>query len=69
MEPKETEKIGKLWFNELWTDANLDIADEIVDLDYAPTWIPIDKKGPAQIKHEITYFRSIFPDLKYDLLL
>ena len=68
MEIEEAKRIGKLWFNELWTKSNLDIADEIVDLDYAPNWIPINKKGPAQIKHEITYFRSIFPDLKYNIL-
>ena len=68
MDIKETERIGKLWFIDLWSKANLNIADEIVDPNYAPSWIPIDKKGPAQVKHEINYFRSIFPDLKYNIV-
>ncbi|MFX1356745.1 MAG: ester cyclase [Promethearchaeota archaeon] len=68
MEIKETERIGKLWFNDLWSKGNLNIADEIVDSDYDPNWIGINKKGPAQVKHEINYFRSIFPDLKYNII-
>ena len=46
----------------------LDVADEIVDPGYAPDWVQIDAKGPEQIKHEIRYFRSIFSDLKYEIV-
>jgi predicted ester cyclase len=60
--------IAKRWFGELWSDGNLDIADEIVDPHYAPKWIQIDAKGPAQVRHEVWYFRSIFPDLKYEMI-
>ena len=45
-----------------------DVADEIVAKDYDPEWIHIDAVGPAQVKHEIRYFRSVFPDLKYDIV-
>ncbi|MFX0059869.1 MAG: ester cyclase [Candidatus Heimdallarchaeota archaeon] len=68
MKIKETERIGKLWFEDLWSKSNLNIADEIVDPEYAPSWILIDKKGAAQVKHEINYFRSIFPDLIYTII-
>lgn len=62
------EKIGRKWFEELWGKADLDVADEIVDPNYKPDWIHIDAKGPAQVKHEIKYFRSIFPDLRYEII-
>jgi predicted ester cyclase len=52
----------------MWSEPNPSIADEIVDPDYAPEWVHIDKKGPEQIKHEIKYFRSVFPDLKYEVV-
>ncbi|MFW9900615.1 MAG: ester cyclase [Candidatus Thorarchaeota archaeon] len=68
MKIEETEKIGKLFFEVMWSEPDLSIADEIVDPKYNPNWIPIDKVGPAQIKHEITYFRSIFPDLIYEIV-
>lgn len=68
MKIEETEKIGKLYFEELWSKPDLNIADEIIDPQYNPSWIHIDKVGPDQIKYEITYFRSIFPDLKYEII-
>ncbi len=61
-------ELAKRWFEELWSKPDLDIADEIVDPDYAPDWIHIDAKGPAQVKHEIKYFRSVFPDLEYEIV-
>ena len=64
----ENERIAHLWYEVMWSKPDPDIADEIVDPDYAPAWVHIDKKGPAQIQHEIKYFRSVFPDLKYEIL-
>ncbi|MFX1390496.1 MAG: ester cyclase [Promethearchaeota archaeon] len=68
MKPKETEQIAKLWYHKMWSEPDLAIADEIVDPKYKPEWINIDKVGPAQIKHEIKYFRTMFPDLKYKIV-
>ena len=61
-------ELAKRWFEELWSKPDLDVADEIVDPDYAPDWIRMGAKGPEQVKHEIRYFRSIFPDLKYEIV-
>jgi predicted ester cyclase len=61
-------EIARRWFKELWSEANLDVADEIIDRDYAPEWVQIDATGPAQVKHEVRYFRSVFPDLVYDIV-
>ncbi len=68
MKIEETEKIGKLFFEEMWSKPDLTIADEIIDPKYNPSWIHIDKIGPAQLKHEITYFHNMFPDLKYEIV-
>ena len=68
MKKEETERIAKLWFEDMWSKPDLRIADQIIDPDYNPIWIHIDKIGPDQVKHEIRYFRTIFPDLKYDIV-
>lgn len=65
---KENEKIARQWFEEMWNKPDLSVADEIVDENYNPEWVQIDAVGPAQIKHEITYFRSVFPDLEYQII-
>jgi hypothetical protein len=66
--PERNLKAAKRWFEELWGGPDLDLADEIVDDSYAPDWIQIPKTGPAQVKHEIRYFRSALPDLTYEVL-
>ncbi len=60
--------IAERWFRELWSKPDLGVADEIVAENYAPEWIQIEVKGPEQVKHEIRYFRSIFPNLKYQIV-
>jgi hypothetical protein len=68
MQTERNVKIAERWFRELWSIPDPDLADEIVAQDYAPDWILIEAKGPAQVKHEIRYFRSIFPDLTYEIV-
>ncbi|MFX1574752.1 MAG: ester cyclase [Promethearchaeota archaeon] len=68
MNQKDTEKIARLWFEVMWTKPDLSVADEIVDSEYNPSWIQINKVGPAQVKHEIRHFRTIFPDLIYEIV-
>ena len=59
---------ARQWFEQLWSGPDLDLADEIIDANYSPEWIQIPKTGPAQVQHEINYFRSVFPDLMYEVL-
>jgi predicted ester cyclase len=68
MSADDVERIAYLWYEVMWSKPDPDLADEIIDADYAPAWIQIDKKGPAQVKHEMKYFRSVFPDLKYEIV-
>lgn len=63
-----TARIAHLWYEVMWSKPDPDLADQLVDPNYSPEWVQIDKKGPAQVKHEIKYFRSVFPDLKYEIV-
>ena len=60
--------VARLWFEQVWSKPDPDLADEIVDAGYAPEWIHMPKTGPAQVKHELRYFRSVFPDLVYEVV-
>ena len=68
MKQTDTEEIAKLWFENMWSIPDLTIADKLVDPNYNPSWIHIDKKGSAQVKHEINYFRTIFPNLHFEIV-
>src|SRR5688500_780640 len=68
MPSQENENIAHLWYEVMWSEPNPDLADQLVAPEYAPAWVHIDKKGPEQVKHEIKYFRSVFPDLKYEVV-
>jgi predicted ester cyclase len=68
MASQENENIAHLWYEVMWSEPNPDLADQLVAPEYAPAWVHIDKKGPEQIKHEIKYFRSVFPDLRYEIV-
>jgi predicted ester cyclase len=59
--------IGSKWFLEMWNKPDYSIVEEIVDQNYHPDWVQMDMKGPNLLKHEIKYFRSIFPDLEYEI--
>jgi predicted ester cyclase len=65
---ERNERIGRRWFEQMWSEPNLELADELVDENYNPEWVSIDAVGPAQVKHEIKYFRSAFPDLRYEII-
>jgi predicted ester cyclase len=68
MKKENSERIGKLWFENMWSIPDFKVADKIVDPNYKPKWIHIDASGPKLVKYEITHFRSIFPDLKQKII-
>jgi len=61
-------EIARKWYQQMWSEPDFDLADEIIDPAYDPEWVHIDKTGPEQVKHEMRYFRSIFPDLVYSVV-
>ena len=65
---EENLHLARLWYEEMWSKPDYDLADKLVDPIYKPDWVQIEKTGPDQIKHEIRYFRSVFPDLRYSII-
>jgi hypothetical protein len=68
MSNDEALKTARRWFEEMWSKPEPDLADQLVAPDYDPDSVQIPAKGPDQVKHEIRYFRSIFPDLRYTII-
>ena len=68
MDIERNKVIARRWFEEMWNKPDLEVADEIIDPNYDPEWVQIPAKGPDQVKHEIRYFRSVFPDLVYEIV-
>lgn len=68
MDLQSNKETARRWYEEMWSKPDLDIADEIIDPAYDPDWIQIPARGPDQVKHEIRYFRSTFPDLIYEVV-
>lgn len=68
MSREYNQELARLWYEVMWSKPDLTVADQIIAPHYDPEWISIPKKGPEQVKHEIRYFRSIFPDLQYRLV-
>ena len=64
----QNQELARLWYEVMWSEPDLSVADQIVSPGYAPSWISIPKQGPEQVKHEIRYFRSVFPDLRYRIV-
>jgi hypothetical protein len=65
---EKNQRLAERWFLEMWSKPDPGLADEIIAAEYAPEWVQIDAKGPEQVKHEIRYFRSVFPDLRYEIV-
>ncbi len=59
--------IGSKWFLEMWSKPDYNITEEIIDENYKPEFVQMDMKGHDLLKHEIKYFRSVFPDLVYEI--
>ncbi len=67
MSVERNKEIGRLWFEEMWSKPDFDLAHQIIHPDYDPEWVQIPKKGPEQVIHEMKYFRSAFHDLTYKI--
>jgi predicted ester cyclase len=59
---------ARRWYEAMWSLPDYELADELVHPDYDPDWVQIPKKGPEQVRHEMRYFRGMFPDLRYQVI-
>ena len=65
MAVERNREIGRLWFEEMWSRPDFDLAYQLIHPDFKPEYIGIPKQGPELVIHEIKYFRSAFHDLRY----
>lgn len=67
----ENERLVYKWFNQLFNQGDLDIADEIlaadVQYDGPPSLTPEDVQGPDDIKEYVGVYQEAFPDIWYSV--
>lgn len=52
-------------FEEMWSEGNLDLVDELYDADFIGHVEPNDVRGWDGIRESVTRFRTAFPDLRF----
>src|SRR5262249_50270536 len=65
MEIDQNKALAGRWSNELWSQGNLAVADEIVADDYVrhDPGDPFPARGPEDVKRIVTMLRRMLPDL------
>ena len=61
-------ELARLFYERMWNNADFELVENIIDPEYHPSDVSMPEKGPALLKKEIKYFRSIFPDLQYQVV-
>jgi steroid delta-isomerase-like uncharacterized protein len=66
---EENKAIARRWMEELWSQGNAGVADEII----APTYAVHDPGTPGRAggvegeKHTVAMYRTVFPDLRFTM--
>ena len=67
---EENKAIVRRFFEEIWNEGNLEIANEIIDDGYSQTDLttgPRHIAGPAILQHEVDAYRSVTDDRHFDV--
>src|SRR5215210_2906029 len=67
---EENKAIVRRFFEEIWNEGNLKVADEIIDGGYRQTDITTGHRrigGPEILRHEVDAYRSATDDLRFDI--
>lgn len=67
---EENKAVVRRFFEEIWNEGNLDVADEIIDDGYRQTDITTGHRrivGPQILQHEVDAYRSVTDDLHFDI--
>jgi predicted ester cyclase len=63
----ENEGIVRRFFDELWSGGELRVADELVDAEEVHHLSGGDMSGPEGVKGAVTWLRTAFPDLRFEI--
>lgn len=67
---EENKAIVRRFFEEIWNDGNLEVANEIIDDGYRQTDITTGHRrivGPEILRHEVEAYRSVTDELRFDI--
>jgi steroid delta-isomerase-like uncharacterized protein len=66
---EENKIIARRWSDELWSNGNLSVADEIIDANYVNHDVssPDLGRGPEGEKKRVALYRTAFPDLRFNV--
>jgi steroid delta-isomerase-like uncharacterized protein len=63
----ENEAIVRRFFEELWNEGDLRVADELVAADHVHDVGGEELRGPDGVKGAVTWLRTAFPDLRFEI--
>ena len=63
----ENEAIVRRFFEELWNAGDLRVADELVAADHVHHVGGQELRGPDGVKGAVTWLRTAFPDLRFEI--
>ena len=63
----ENEAIVRRFFEELWNEGDLRVADELVAADHVHHVGGEELRGPDGVKGAVTWLRTAFPDLRFEI--
>ena len=66
MSTEENKALARRWAEEVWSEGNLDLIDELVLPDYVDhdPALPEEVRGPEGVRRYIEEFRDAFPDMR-----
>jgi predicted ester cyclase len=63
----ENEAVVRRFMEELWSDGDLGVADELVALTHVHHLGDEELHGPEGVKGAVSWLRSAFPDLRFEI--
>jgi len=69
MSIEDNKRVALRWGQELWSQGNLAVADEIIAPDYIrhDPGDPFPARGPEDVKRIVTMLRTMLPDLRIEV--
>jgi steroid delta-isomerase-like uncharacterized protein len=69
MSADESKAIARRYATEFWSEGNTSLADQLLAPEYVvhDPGVPDRKGGPEGDKETLAVFRSVFPDLRFDI--
>jgi steroid delta-isomerase-like uncharacterized protein len=61
---EQNKTLARRWFEDLFSRGNLDAANEILSAEFVDHLTHEDERGPEELKHYVSIYRSAFPDIQ-----